>query len=136
MHARAIDHVNLRFPPDRLADVIDFYVDKLGFESPFDDPYEAVENDPGLFNISLGEGIRLFVNPSEEFDGPETNYRHMALQIPETPQALREHLVAEEIDITSEAERHNAAVGAYTSYYVVDPFGYTVELMAIEKDAE
>lgn len=134
MRATAIDHVNLRFPDDRLAEVIEFYVDKLGFESGFDDPYAAVRDDPGLFALELGGGCRLFVNPSDAFDPDATNYRHVALRIPETPTALRERLDEEGIAVDSEAERERDPVGRYTSYYVSDPFGYTVELMATGKD--
>ena len=132
MDARAIDHVNLRFPADRLDEVIDFYVDTLEFESPFEDPYAAVQDDPGLFSIRLGAGSRLFVNPSDDFDDTTHNFRHMALQIEQRPEELRAFLDRESIDIVSEAARENDDVGTYTSYYVSDPFGYTIELMAIE----
>lgn len=135
MKALAIDHVNLGFSQDRLDEVIDFYVDKLGFESPFDDPYAAVEDNPGLFSIELGPEARLFVNPTEDFEAGTHNFRHTALQIPLTPEDLREHLDAEGIEIQSEAQRHRKTVGEYTSYYVADPFGYTIELMAVGERA-
>lgn len=131
MHATAIDHVNLRFPADRLDEVLDFYVGALGFETAFEDPYAAVDEDPGLFPILLGETCRLYVNPADEFDADATNYRHVALRIPESPTALRDRLGDEGVTIDSEAERERDSVGSYTSYYVSDPFGYTVELMAV-----
>ena len=133
MHATAIDHVNLRFPADRLDEVIDFYVDTLGFETDFDDPYAAVANDPGLFSLGLGDTCRLFVNPSDEFNPSADNYRHLALRIPETPAAVRSTLEDAGIPIVNEAEREREPIGPYTSYYVEDPFGYTVEFMATEK---
>ena len=135
MRATAIDHVNMRFPADRLDEVIDFYVDRLGFESGFDDPYAAVADDPGLFSLDLGGGCGLFVAPSDEFDPSATNFRHTALRIPESPEAVRNHLDREDIDIRSVRERSREETGPYTSYYVEDPFGYTVELMAIGGDA-
>lgn len=134
MRATAIDHVNLRFPADRLGEVLDFYVDALGFETGLDDPYDTVQNDPGLFTIELGESCRLYVNPSEEFDPDADNYRHVALRIPRSPSELRAVLDDEGIEIRSEAERELEGVGPYTSYYVADPFGYTVELMAVGRE--
>ena len=133
MQAISIDHVNLAFPDDRLDEVITFYVDSLGFESPFANPYEAVTDDPGLFSLSLGPSCRLFVNPSDSFVPPANNFRHLAVAIEITPDSLYDRLMTEDIDIDHEAERSNDALGAYTSYYVSDPFGYTVELMACEK---
>ena len=132
MRATAIDHVNLRFPVDRLDEVIGFYVDTLGFETDFEDPYAAVANDPGLFSLGLGDTCRLFVNPSAEFDPSADNYRHVALRIPETPTAVRSTLEDAEIEIVNEAERTREPIGDYTSYYVQDPFGYTVEFMATD----
>jgi len=131
MDATAIDHVNLLYPADRLDEVIDFYVETLGFETRFDDPHAAVRDDPGLFPVSLGEECRLFVNPTEEFDPEATNYRHVALRIPESPGELRKFFETEGIPIDNEAEREREATGPYTSFYVRDPVGYTVEFMAI-----
>lgn len=136
MQAHSIDHINLAFPNDRLDEVITFYVEKLGFESPFEDPYEAVADDPGLFSLSLGPTCRLFVNPSERFNEPVDNFRHVAVALDITPESLYELLGNEEIAIDHEAERSNDALGAYTSYYVSDPFGYTVELMACDTEDE
>ncbi|WP_114578566.1 VOC family protein [Saliphagus sp. LR7] len=133
MHASAIDHANLGFPAERLDEVIEFYVDRLGFETGFDDPHAAVRDDPGLFAIHLGDagdGPRLYVNPVEEFSGPG-DYRHLALRIDDSPEAVRSRLEEAGIGIDSTAEREREPVGSYTSYYVTDPFGYTVELMAV-----
>ena len=134
MQTTGIDHVNLAFPADRLHDVIDFYVDTLGFTTDFDDPHTAVADDPGLFSIDLGGTYQLFVNPSEDFDPEVTNYRHMALRIPQSPDAIEALLNDNDVNIDSTADRESDALGAYTSYYVSDPFGYTVELMAIDKE--
>lgn len=136
MQALSIDHVNLAFPADRLEEVIEFYVTKLGFDSPFEDPFTAVTNNPGLFGLTLGPTCRLFVNPTASFDEPANNFRHVAVALDTTPAALHEHLAAEDIMIQHEAERNNDALGAYTSYYVSDPFGYTIELMACDKADE
>lgn len=131
MHATAIDHVNLKFPADRLDEVIEFYVDTLGFSTGFDDPHAAVADDPGLFSIYLNDSSRLFVNPADDFDPDTMNYRHMALQIPIDPDDLAAFLEDEDIPINNTAERSREAFGEYTSYYISDPVGYTVELMAI-----
>jgi catechol 2,3-dioxygenase-like lactoylglutathione lyase family enzyme len=131
MHSIGIDHVNLGFPSDRLDEVIDFYVETLGFETAFDDPYAAVADDPGLFTLELGETSQLFVNPVEAFDPEATNLRHVALRIPESPDDLRTFLGDEGVEIDSTADRESDQFGPYTSYYVTDPFGYTVELMAV-----
>lgn len=134
MQTTGIDHVNLAFPADRLSEVIDFYVDTLGFTTGFEDPHTAVADDPGLFSIELGDTYRLFVNPSEDFDPDVTNYRHMALRIPQPPDAVEALLDDSDVSIDSTAERESDAVGAYTSYYISDPFGYTIELMATNKE--
>lgn len=131
MRATAIDHVNLQFPADRLDDVIDFYVDTLGFETEFDDPRRAVADDPGLFPLLLGDGCRLYVNPAEEFTPDAGNYRHVAIRIPERPDELRSLFEDEGIEVDHEVDRERDPVGAYTSFYVPDPFGYTVEFMAV-----
>lgn len=131
METTGIDHVNLAFPTDQLAAVIDFYVDTLGFTTDFEDPHAAVADDPGLFRIDLGDTYQLFVNPTEEFDPEVTNYRHVALRIPQPPGQLEAFLDAEGVDVESTADRESTAFGPYTSYYVSDPFGYTIELMAI-----
>lgn len=131
MDATGIDHVNLRFPVDRLDELIEFYVETLGFETEFEDPYAAVADDPGLFTIKLGETSRLFVRPSESFDPDAGNFRHLALRIPKSPEELLAILEDEGVEIENTAEREHEAFGAYTSYYVADPFGYTIELMAI-----
>lgn len=130
MHATAIDHVNLGFPADRLEEVVEFYVERLGFETAFDDPRAAARDDPGLFPLHLGDGSRLYVNPVEEFSGPGS-YRHVALRIDDSPEAVRSRLDDADVGIDSTAEREREPVGSYTSYYVTDPFGYTVEFMAI-----
>lgn len=131
MHAIGIDHVNLNFPDDRLDEVIDFYVETLGFRTDFEDPYAAVADDPGLFTVELGETYHLFVNPTDEFDPDATNFRHVALRIPESPEDVRELLDREGVEIGHTADRESDQFGPYTSYYVEDPFGYTVELMAV-----
>ena len=130
MRTTGIDHVNLGFPADRLDEVIDFYVDTLGFETGFEDPHAAVRDDPGLFAIELGEACQLYVRPTEEFSSDAQNFRHVALRISESPSELREFFESEGIDIDHTAERESEQFGPYTSYYVTDPFGYTVEFMA------
>ncbi|MFB6185591.1 MAG: VOC family protein [Halobacteriaceae archaeon] len=131
MHADAIDHVNLSYPADKLDTIIDFYVDSLGFSTEFEDPYTAVQDDPGLFTITLGEQCKLFVNPTDDFDSSNANYRHMALRIPETPSAIRSRFDQANIQVENTVERHRQTIGQYTSFYVQDPVGYTIECMAI-----
>lgn len=131
MQVTGIDHVNLRFPADRLDEVVAFYVETLGFETGFDDPHAAVADDPGLFSLSMGGDCSLFVMPSDEFDPDAGNFRHVALCVPQSPADLRAFLDAEDIEIRNTAERESDRFGPYTSYYVADPFGYTLELMAV-----
>ena len=131
MQTIGIDHVNLGFPADRLDEVIDFYVDTLGFETDFEDPHAAVQDDPGLFSIDLGETYQLYVRPTEDFDADAMNYRHVALRIPESPDSLRGFFEREGVEVGHTAERESEQFGPYTSYYVTDPFGYTVEFMAV-----
>ena len=129
MDAVGLDHVNLAFPEDRLDEVIDFYVGTLGLESQFEDPYEAVADDPGLFRIYLGGGTRFYVNPTDGFEGEPMNYRHLAVRIDEAPEAVRTVLAEADRPIDHEVDREREPLGEYTSFYVPDPFGYTVELM-------
>jgi len=130
MHADAVDHVNLAFPADRLDEVIDFYVDRLGFETRFDDPHAAVADDPGLFPIAFGDDASLFVAPREDWER-ESNFRHVAVRVPLAPEEVEARLDDADIDVDNTAERERETTGPYTSYYVTDPFGYGLELMAV-----
>lgn len=134
MDTIGIDHVNLLFPRNRLEEVLDFYVDTLGFETSLDDPYEDIHLDPGLFTIDVGGGSRIFVNPSDEFDPDAANYRHVAVRVAESPETVESTLADASIPIENEAQWERAPFGSYTSYYVSDPFGYTIEFMAVGPD--
>jgi len=59
------------------------------------------------------------------------NVRDVTLRIPESTDDLRAVRDTEEIEIGHTAERAHDRFGVYISYYVDDPFGYTVELMAV-----
>jgi len=45
LETTGIDHVNLSFPADRLSEVVEFYVDALGFTTRYDQPHAAVADD-------------------------------------------------------------------------------------------
>ncbi|WP_436925242.1 hypothetical protein [Halosimplex amylolyticum] len=58
----------------------------------------------------------------------------MALRIPQPPDAIETLLDDNGISIDSTAERESDALGAYTTYYVSDPFGYTIELIVTNEE--
>lgn len=130
MRARAIDHVNLRVPGDRIEPFVDFYRDALGFGV---EDLEAYRNgDRPIFSIRLGETCVFHVTPTapEEFVDPERgSVDHVAVYLDVDENDLREHLDAAGVDVETEAVR-KGATGEYPAFYVRDPVGYRVELKA------
>lgn len=131
MQVTGIDHINLGYPVDRLEEVIEFYTETLGFDISEEAERRARSDDPDLFSIDLGNGFALYVAPVEDFDADVGSYRHTALRVDLTPEELRARLDNADVKIRSTADRSRTEFGAYRSYYIQDPFGYTLELMAV-----
>jgi len=125
MDATAIDHVNLNIPSDGLEDAIAFY-ESLGFEADRLDEYESGEKP--FFSIRLTAGAVLHLWPDEEFTPPSgENYDHVAIRVADSIEEVKETLDAADIEIENEMTPLGAT-GTAPAVYVIDPFGYRVEL--------
>lgn len=126
MQGRHIDHVNLRIPADGKADAEAFYRDGLGFGIE-DARYEA--GDKPFFDVRLSATAVLHLWPSEEFERPTaTNFDHVCVVVEEDVDAVKARLDEAGIEIDDELASPLGATGEAPSVYVVDPFGYRVEL--------
>ncbi|WP_073308781.1 VOC family protein [Halobaculum gomorrense] len=127
MHARTIDHVNLRIPADGLADAQAFYADALGFELAGVDRFEAGEKP--FFDVRLAPEHVIHLWPTDEFDAPKaTNYDHLAIVVEEDVKAVKATLADAGIEVERELADPLGATGEAAAVYVRDPFGYRVEL--------
>lgn len=126
MKARAIDHVNLRIPDDRIDDALTFYRDALGFETENLDAYR--EGDRPLFTFRLGETCIIHITPTDTFEVPSgNNFNHVAIVVTASIDAVRDVLADHGIEV----ERDGTPLGATgknPAVYVRDPFGYLLEL--------
>lgn len=134
MRADAIDHVTLRIPESRIDDAVDFYEGKLGFETEQLQHYESGEQ--SIFTFRLGEGcvIHAAPVPADDFSPPDgSDFRHLALRVDRSIDALEAALDEAGVEIVSEGHPLGAT-GAAPAVYVEDPFGYAIELKARPED--
>lgn len=126
MKARAIDHVNLRIPEDRIDEALTFYRDALGFETENLDAYRTGTRP--LFTFRLGETCVIHVTPTDTFEVPTgNNFAHVAIVVTASIDAVRDVLADHGIEI----ERDGTPLGATgknSAVYVRDPFGYLLEI--------
>jgi catechol 2,3-dioxygenase-like lactoylglutathione lyase family enzyme len=126
MEARAIDHVNLSMPEDRIDEALAFYRDALGFETENLDAYR--EGTRPLFSFRLGDTCIIHVSPTDGFEPPTgNNFDHVAIVLEASIDAIRNLLDDHGIEI----ERDGTPLGATgrnPAVYVRDPFGYLLEL--------
>lgn len=126
METRAIDHINIRIPDDRVETALAFYRDALGFEPAKLDQYRAGERTS--FAFWLGEDTLLHVRPVEDFKEPSgQNFDHVCLVLDATIETIKDQLQAHGIAINREGEPWGGT-GRAPAVYVTDPFGYQLEL--------
>lgn len=127
MHARTIDHVNLRVPADGLDAAREFYEEGLGFPLEGVDRFES--GDKPFFDVRLAPENVLHLWPSEGFAEPAgDSYDHVALVVEEDVGTIKEQLARAGIDVERELDSPSGATGEAGAVYVRDPFGYRVEL--------
>lgn len=130
MDGRAIDHVNVKIPEDRVGDAVAFYRDGLGFKP---EQLEAYRNgDRTLFSFRISETAVLHVRPvdPDEFTEPDgSNYDHFAIVLDEDIDTILETLDEASIEVRR-TSNPLGATGRNPAAYVADPFGFVIELKA------
>ncbi|WP_435348634.1 VOC family protein [Haloarchaeobius sp. HRN-SO-5] len=128
MDARAIDHVNVRIPADRVDEAVAFYRDGLGFETENLQAWRDGERP--LFSFRLCESSVVHVSPTDGFEPPtEHNYRHYCIVLDADIDDIKTVLDEAGIEIDRESNPLGAT-GRNPAVYVTDPFGYKLELKA------
>lgn len=130
MDARAIDHVNLAIPADRVDDALSFYRDALGFGVEDLDAYR--DGDRSIFTFRLGETCVVHVSPVDDFEPPSgNNFAHVCIVLEASVDEIRDLVEREDIEVEREGNPLGAT-GRNPAVYVSDPFGYTLELKAAQ----
>lgn len=130
MKARAIDHVNLRIPDQRIDETVHFYRDVLGLEVEDLEAYR--DGDRPLFSIRLSPESIIHVSPIDEstFEAPtRANYRHVAIVFDADIEEIRETVENTGVNIRR-SSTPLGATGRRPAIYVDDPNGYVLELKA------
>ena len=130
MDGKAIDHVNIKIPDDRVDDAVEFYRDGLGFEPEQLDAY--LDGDRPLFSFRISDTAVLHVRPVEpaDFVAPDgANYDHFAIVLDTDIDEIRETLDDAEIEVRR-TSNPLGATGRNPAAYVTDPFGFVIELKA------
>lgn len=128
MQGRAIDHVNIKIPDDRVDDAVDFYQHGLGFKPEQLDAYR--NGDRTLFSFRISSTSLLHVRPVKpsEYEDPEgTNYDHFAIVLEADIDEIRDTLEEADIELRR-TSNPLGATGRNPAAYVEDPFGYVIEL--------
>lgn len=137
MRATAMDHVNLRYPEDELEAALEFYCDKLGFEPELvatDDEGEPYVDHPSHFSVRLGETCLIHMTPESDptiinryQSAAETGFDHVSLLFDASIDEIKSKLQAADVEIHREFEP-TGATGTAPAVFVIDPFGYMLEL--------
>ena len=134
MEPRAIDHINLKIPPDSRDRALAFYRDTLGFDADRLERFTAGEIP--FFAIRLTDRSVIHFWPDPDFEPPTgENYDHVSIHLDASIESIRDQL--DEADVPLEDDREVlGAAGTARAVYVRDPFGYLVELKARHGTAE
>ncbi len=133
MHARHIDHINLRIPPDGIDDAREFYGEKLGFGIE-ETLYETGAKP--FFDVRLSPTAVIHLWPTDEFAPPvATNYDHVAVVVEESDEEIETELESAGVAIETVLDSPLGAVGESAAVYVRDPFGYRVEIKTAPSDS-
>ena len=126
MDVVTIDHVNIRIPPSRVDEAIEFYRDGLGFEP---ENLEAYRNgDRTIFSFRLNDSSIIHVRPVESFNPPDgEGFDHYALVVDEPIEDVKNRLAEAGIEI-ERSGNPLGATGRAPAVYVRDPFDYLIEI--------
>ncbi|MFB6085228.1 MAG: VOC family protein [Halodesulfurarchaeum sp.] len=128
MEPIALDHLNLKIPPDGRDRALEFYEDILGFEP--DRLEEFSSGEISFFAIRLTGETVLHLWPDPEFERPSgRNYDHVSIHLEESIESIRATLADAGVEVEDDREVLGAG-GTARAVYVRDPFGYLVELKA------
>ncbi|MFW5922506.1 MAG: VOC family protein [Halodesulfurarchaeum sp.] len=128
MEAVAIDHLNLKIPPNGRDRALAFYRDTLGFDADRLEQFAA--GDLPFFAVRLTDTSVIHFWPDPDFESPSgLNYDHVSIHLEASIESIRETLDDAGVPIVDDREVVGAA-GTGRAVYVRDPFGYLVELKA------
>lgn len=137
MKAVAMDHVNLRYPEGELETALEFYCEKLGFESELvetDEDGQPYIDHSSHFSVRLGARCLIHMTPSADphivnrfEDGDRTSFDHVSILVDEPIEAIKAQLEDNDIEIHREFEP-GGATGVAPAVFVLDPFGYMIEI--------
>lgn len=137
MDALAIDHVNFRFPEDRLEEMVEFYCGALGFEPELlgrDEDGEPFVDHPSHFSVRIADGCLIHLTPSADpdvvnryTDEARTGFDHVSIVVDEPIEEVRRRLEAADVEVHRDFEP-GGATGVAPAVFVVDPAGYMLEL--------
>lgn len=130
MRARAIDHINIQVPEDRVDDAVAFYQEGLGFSPENLDAYREGERPLFSFRLTDASVIHIRpVDPSEFEPSDRSSYDHFAIVLDADIDKIHATLEEADIDIRR-SSNPLGATGRNPAVYVEDPFGYVIELKA------
>lgn len=137
MQAISIDHVNLRYPADELEAALEFYCERLGFEPElvgFDDDGTPYVDHASHFSIRLGGDCLIHMTPSAEpavinryEDEDRASFDHVAIVVDESIDDVTSRLEEAGVEI-HRAFEPGGATGVGPAVFVLDPFGYVIEI--------
>ena len=137
MHGTAMDHVNLRYPEGELETALEFYCEKLGFEAElveYDENGEPYVDHPSHFSVRFGENCLIHMTPESDptiinryQDESRTGFDHVSLLFDDSIEDIKALLEEADVEIHREFEP-TGATGTAPAVFVIDPFGYMLEL--------
>lgn len=137
MRASAMDHVNLRYPEGELETALEFYCEKLGFESElvaYDEDGDPYVDHPSHFSVRLGETCLMHMTPESDptiinryQSASQTGFDHVSLLFDAPIADIKAQLREADVEIHREFEP-DGATGTAPAVFVIDPFGYMLEL--------
>lgn len=137
MIANAIDHVNLRYPEGELEAALEFYCEKLGFEPElvaYDENGDPYVDHPSHFSVRMGEGCLIHMTPAADpqilnryEDADRTSLDHVGLLLDRPIEEIKRDLAEAGVEVHREFEP-GGATGVAPAVFVLDPFGYMIEL--------
>ncbi|MFC6874839.1 VOC family protein [Halobellus marinus] len=128
MNATEIDHAKLLIPDDGIETACAFYRDALGFGIEGMERYESGEKP--FFSVRLAPGAVLHLEPDESFEEAGGGYDHIAVRVDDTIDGIEATLEDAGVEIERHLTSPVGATGVAPAVYVVDPFGYRIELKA------